>query len=166
MNVLRRDQLHAENLAEYRPDTLHLRRACRWLANVTERLETVKDGTPEHQRLIAMYTELVAALEASRTSHAPNSLDEASDDELIRVTTNILKHLLDQQDQQRHSVQFITAAVADNATAIHDTCEAPAAFTSAPVPTSTPAPRVPLLHARAVHRPRARRLSGLALQRP
>ena len=72
-NIARRDQLHAENIAEYQPDTLHLRRACRWLANITERLENIKDGTPEHQRLVAMWTELTATLEASRQARAAHT---------------------------------------------------------------------------------------------
>jgi hypothetical protein len=67
VNLARRDELHNENIAEYKPQTLHLRRACRWLANITERLEHVKDGTPEHQRLVDMWTHLTATLEASRT---------------------------------------------------------------------------------------------------
>jgi hypothetical protein len=78
VNVLRRDQLHAENIAEYQPDTLHLRWACRWLANVTERLESVRDGTPEHQRLVEMWRSLTTTLEEARTStRSPRSTLDA-----------------------------------------------------------------------------------------
>ena len=99
VNVLRRDQLHAENLAEYRPDTLHLRRACRWLANITERLENVKDGTPEHQRLVAMYTELVTTLEAARAAQPlrePTNYDQLTIEELADFSPHT---------QQRHVAQ-------------------------------------------------------------
>lgn len=58
INKLRREVLLDEIVAEYRPRTLELRDACRFLANVKERLETTKDGTPEHQRLMAMWSEL------------------------------------------------------------------------------------------------------------
>jgi hypothetical protein len=103
-NVARREQLHAENLAEYQPTTLQGRRACRWLANIDERLETTREGTPEHQRLIAMWTELTATLEASRSSretHESTNLESLTNDQLIEKATAILRRLLDLRDATR-----------------------------------------------------------------
>lgn len=78
INVLRRDQLYMEAVEEYRPITLELRDACRYIANVKERLETVRDGTPEHQRLMAMWTELSTLLRTARAvtpAQAATSVD-------------------------------------------------------------------------------------------
>lgn len=144
VNVLRRDQLLAENIAEYRPDTLHLRRACRWLANITERLESVKDGTPEHQRLVAMWTELTATLEASRTTRQPANIDSLTHDQLIERTTTMLRHLLEMRDnEQRWAEMSATYAHPDGADgspspvgdpAQHDVPVVSAAVTPAPEP--------------------------------
>jgi hypothetical protein len=74
VNVLRRDQLHAENIAEYKPDTLQLSRACRRLANIDERLENAKEGTTEYQRLFSASNELTAILvEASRSARGASA---------------------------------------------------------------------------------------------
>ena len=113
ISVSRRKALFAENVAEYKPDTLLLRRVCRKVANIEERLESVKEGTPEHQRLIAMSSELTAILEASRAREiraTDTDLAALTDDQLIERTTTILRSLLDARDEQRKSEAFLAAA--------------------------------------------------------
>src|SRR5262245_64913198 len=51
VNLLRRDQLLAKLTAEYNPNTQRLRSMCEQYAGVLEQLETMKPGSPEHQRL-------------------------------------------------------------------------------------------------------------------
>jgi hypothetical protein len=93
-NVARREQLYAENVAEYKPDTLQLRDACRWLANVRERLDTIREGTAEHDRLLANWTKLTATLEASRQareSHRMTNLEQLSPDEIVAKAERMLE---------------------------------------------------------------------------
>lgn len=54
VNVARVDQLNAMLLAEHRPTTLDGKTLCRHQAATWERLEHVKPGTPEWQRLTAV----------------------------------------------------------------------------------------------------------------
>jgi hypothetical protein len=110
-NVLRRDQLHAEIVAEYKPDTWYLRRACRWLANIDERLETVKDGTPEHTRLIGRWTELTSTLEASRSRQAPSiNLEDLDPDEVVAHAERVLEMARLARDAQRTSDAYLAQA--------------------------------------------------------
>lgn len=95
----RRDQLLAEIIAEYKPSTLELRDACRFLANVKERLEHVKDGVPEHQRLMGMWTVLSTQLRTASSAPPVFPVTDAvtgaaSGDELIARTTALLRTLL------------------------------------------------------------------------
>ena len=136
-NVLHRDQLYAENLAEYKPDSLRLRRACRYLANVDERLEHVKDGSPEHVRLLDKWASLTEILDASlstRTSVADTDLASATTNELIERSTAIARHLIALSDQEQKSEAHIAAATAEHAT------NPAGPSVQAPVPTSEPAP--------------------------
>jgi hypothetical protein len=135
VNVLRRDALFAEIVTEYRPSTLELRDACRYLANIKERLETTKDGTPEHQRLMTMWSELSVRLRASeRASEAiGDDLIDATDDQIIEKLLALLHPLLDAQDERRRSEASITQAGLSVQPSAEPTGEAP-------VPTSEPAP--------------------------
>ena len=79
------------------PGTLALRRACRKLAAIEERLESTKEGTPEHQRLVQRSIELTNMLQASRSSRSAEIdaiTDDMSDAELIARAIAILRELL------------------------------------------------------------------------
>jgi hypothetical protein len=93
---------HLEKLvAEYRPSTTMVYATCEMLAGILERVETVKPGSPEHQRLVQSQSQLFATLEASQSSEPRTSapdLATLSDDDLIARTTALLHHLLDARD--------------------------------------------------------------------
>ena len=118
VNVTRRDQLYAEIVAEYRPHSLELRDACRYLANVKERLETTKDGAPEHQRLMAMWSDLSAQLRtANRETSTTENFDNLTEDQLIESTEKLLERMRESRDFKRQSAEpvrnVVTAAVDD-----------------------------------------------------
>ena len=139
-SVTRREQLHAENIAEYQPNTLQLRRACRWLANISERLEGVKDGTPEHQRLIAMWTELTATLEASRTARAvvPTDYSTMTKDQLVGRTEDLLARLKAHRDYAPPSTS--DAPTASPFEVFQREAAAPAPVEASPPAAPTPEP--------------------------
>ncbi len=86
INPQRVDRLYEEALAEYNPATLELKDACRYLAEVKERLDSVRRGAPEHQRLMAMWTDLSTQLRQARgtTPRASDaSYDALSDEQLV-----------------------------------------------------------------------------------
>lgn len=93
-------QLTERYLSDYKPATQHLKTTCEQLAVVTERLEKVKPGSVEHQRLFAMWQQLVDRLESSRAAQPAQAtdLDTLSDDQLIERTAKILRSLLERRD--------------------------------------------------------------------
>ena len=113
VNVVRRDQLLAELLAEYQPQTVGARATCEQYAATLERLETTKPGSPEWQRMIVGARDLSASLDEFR-NRAPRipdpDLADATDDQLIERTTTILRSLLDARDEQRKGEAHIAAA--------------------------------------------------------
>jgi hypothetical protein len=74
VNVLRRHQLLDQLIADYRPSTTLQRSSCEMLAGILEQLETMKPGSPVHQRLVQLSQLLGAALEESRASSRVASL--------------------------------------------------------------------------------------------
>jgi hypothetical protein len=63
-------ELAAKLKADFKPTTQSLITTCEQLATVTERLEKVKPGSVEHQRLFAMWQNLTDRLETSRPEPA------------------------------------------------------------------------------------------------
>jgi hypothetical protein len=83
VNVLRRDALLAELVAEYQPRTVGTRATCEQYAATLERLETTKPGSTEWQRLITVAQTLGSALDESRSSRvAPVPTSALSLDEV------------------------------------------------------------------------------------
>jgi hypothetical protein len=106
VDAKKRDSLLAENLAEYQPDSLRLRRACRKLAAIEERLESTKEGTPEFARLVEHSAALHATLEASRPARLASLgiaaiTDETTTEDLIARCTSILRALLSSAGEHR-----------------------------------------------------------------
>src|SRR4029079_15329042 len=82
-NRLRRDELAAEFVADYRPETPRLRAMCAQFAAIVEQLEVLKPGSTEHQRLVVLSQTLGDALEASRRPPCTlDALDDLSPSEL------------------------------------------------------------------------------------
>jgi hypothetical protein len=118
VNVLRRQQLLEKLVVDYRPSTTLLQASCEQLAGILEQLETMKPGTPEHQRLVQLSQLLGATLEESRSSRVaptPTDLSALNEEQLIERTTAILRHLLVLRDAK------LDAAPVNNA---HDYVEA------------------------------------------
>jgi hypothetical protein len=99
VNKLRRDQLHDEIVTEYQPQTLELRDACRFLANVKERLETTRDGTPEHQRLMTLWAELSIQLRAAKPAVTAPSI-EVDIEDLDAMEARIGQYIADIREQR------------------------------------------------------------------
>jgi hypothetical protein len=68
VNVLRRDALLKKLVADYQPQTTLTHASCEHLAGILEQLETMKPGSPDHQRLVQLSQTLGASLEESRRS--------------------------------------------------------------------------------------------------
>jgi hypothetical protein len=103
VNKLRVEQLLAEAVAEYSPDTLELRDACRYLAATKERLEAERLGSPEHQRLMKDWADLNARLREARDAGAAvasHDLASATTDQLVAHTSKLLRRLLEVRDNE------------------------------------------------------------------
>ncbi len=76
INVLRRDALLAELVAEFTPVTILERSNCAHLAATLEQLDSMKPGSTEWQRLVTVAQTLGAALhnERSREPRTPAQL--------------------------------------------------------------------------------------------
>lgn len=98
-NRLRVDQLRDQLTAEYSPTSMQIRSAVDALAVVLERLESVKAGTPEHQRLVDVQARLFATLNDSLSAGKESGTFSAlSDDELIERTAALLEMLIAKRD--------------------------------------------------------------------
>jgi hypothetical protein len=97
VNVLRRDALLAELVAEYQPRTVGTRSTCEQYAATLERLETSKPGSTEWQRLITIAQTLGAALDESQTraTRTPSNLlgIDAMPSSALRLTQSLLSRL-------------------------------------------------------------------------
>jgi hypothetical protein len=82
VNKLRRDQLLAELVADYQPNTTLLRATCEHLAGTLEQLETMRSGSPDWGRLIDKAQTLGAALHEARAT-APSTNDPPLDDDAL-----------------------------------------------------------------------------------
>jgi hypothetical protein len=104
INRLRKQQLLDQLIAEYQPRTTMLHASCEHLAGILEQLETMKPGSPDHQRLVQLSQLLGASLEESRTSSRVDpplrEFSQATDDQMIDETTKILHHLLTLRDSK------------------------------------------------------------------
>ena len=102
VNILRRDQLLAKFVHDYRPDTQRLQSMCEQYAGVIEQLETLKPGSQEHKRLVELSQMLGTALEDSRSTtqvvHEATEMDHLSVDQLIEKTAEIARDLLALRD--------------------------------------------------------------------
>ena len=102
-NKARVKELLDEFIREYQPSTQRLRSMCEQFAAVTEQLENgPKLGSLERGRLSEESQRLGAALEASRSSRAPqdNAVDAMNTDQLIAETSEILRELLLTKDAE------------------------------------------------------------------
>ena len=106
VNVLRRDALLAELVAEYQPNTTMLRLTCAHLAGTLEQLEVMKPGSPEWQRLVTVAQTLGAALNDARPHEPrlPTDYGAMSEDELIERLEAMLKGCYERRDFKRNIV--------------------------------------------------------------
>ena len=71
------EQLAAKIKSDFKPATQSLITTCEQLATVTERLEKVKPGSVEHQRLFQMWQNLTDRLESTKPEPAASSSGRA-----------------------------------------------------------------------------------------
>lgn len=87
VSLVRRDEILAQIVDEYKPRTAILKLRCLHLATAYAQLESTTAGTPAFQRLIADSQKLVAELDATRktddASPAPPPIESLSNEELI-----------------------------------------------------------------------------------
>jgi hypothetical protein len=139
VNKLRVEVLNDTFVREYNPTTQRLRSMCEQLAAVTEQLETMKPGSPDHQRLVQLSVLLGETLEASRRPlpDGPGGVDDMNVDQLLDVTAGILDQLLAMRDadgkrEDASPSPFDSSPIVD--------LPAPAVHVDAEQPTTEPAP--------------------------
>lgn len=104
VNVLRRDALLAELVAEFRPGNILERSACEHLSAVLEQLDSMRPGTTEWQRLVTTAQTLGTALRSTQPE-ARTSTDYSahSEDELIVKLETLLDEARAMRDFKRDS---------------------------------------------------------------
>ncbi len=103
VNMLRRDALKAEIVAEFRPSNVLERSTCEHLAATLERLENTRAGTPEYQRLVQLSQQLGESLSATR-AEAPRIATDyhaMTDGQLISCVEDLLKDLYTRRNDTR-----------------------------------------------------------------
>jgi len=94
VNKARRDQLRASFLQDYRPSTTLDRVRCQELADLTERLSTIKKGSSEYARVVATMASLDVALRESRAMQQQQQsappIESLSNDALISRLETLL----------------------------------------------------------------------------
>jgi len=92
VNKTRRDQLRARFIQDYRPLSTIDEIRCRELADVSERLEVLKKGSPEYQRLVTTMASLDEALRASLATQkqAATPVSELSQEQLVSRLESLL----------------------------------------------------------------------------
>jgi hypothetical protein len=145
VNKLRCQQILEKLVADYQPRTTMLHATCVHLSGILEQLETMKPGTPEHQRLVQLSQLLAARLEESRPPRTET--DDTGDltvDQLVEKTTGMLRQLLEMRDAENAvkvpgvaGVDHIGSTVADRLEHVEG---APGLAGLTPEPTAAPAP--------------------------
>jgi hypothetical protein len=102
VNVLRRDALLAELVADYQPNTTMLRSTCAHLAGTLEQLEVMKPGSPDWQRLVQTAQTLGAALHDARPTppRTATNYDSLTEDQLIERLEVMLKSCYERRDSK------------------------------------------------------------------
>ncbi len=115
VNVLRRDALLAELVAEFTPGTILERSNCAHLAATLEQLEVMKPGSTEWQRLVTVAQTLGATLhdERSREPRTPTTFDGMSASELADRAEQVATRLREIADREAESATVVAKAVAD-----------------------------------------------------
>jgi hypothetical protein len=93
VNVAKRDQLRARFKQDYRPSTTLDEVRCQELADLTERLSTIKKGSSEYARVVATMASLDVALRESRAmqqQQQPSSIADLSHEALIARLETLL----------------------------------------------------------------------------
>ena len=90
VNVAKRDQLRARFIQDYRPSTTIDEIRCRELADITERLSTLKKGSSEYVRLVQTMASLDEALRSARSIQQPPDFATLSNEELIARLETLL----------------------------------------------------------------------------
>jgi len=85
VNKLRRQQILEQLLADYHPTTTLGHSSCDMLAGILEQLESMKPGSPDHQRLVQLSQLLGTSLEESRPAR------ETKDAETIIIRRIIVR---------------------------------------------------------------------------
>jgi hypothetical protein len=114
INVARVDQLNAQLVAEYRPQTMVARTTCRHLAGTWERLEHNKPGSPEWQRLTAVSQAQSQSLRdmcaETRQGNATLDLSHRSFADLAELAASIAEHFFALAIAERQGREEVAAA--------------------------------------------------------
>ena len=113
VNVLRRDALLAELVAEFTPTTILERSNCAHLATTLEQLEVMKPGSTEWQRLVTVAQTLGLHDARSREPRAPSTFDAMSAGELADRAEQVARRLREIADREAESAAVVAKAVAD-----------------------------------------------------
>jgi hypothetical protein len=90
VNTAKRDQLRASFIRDYRPSSTMDRVRCQELADLTERLSTLKKGSAEYARVVATMTALDEALRSAKSIQPPPDVASLSTDDLITRLETLL----------------------------------------------------------------------------
>jgi hypothetical protein len=143
VNVLRREALLAELVAQFRPVDILARSACEHLSAVLEQLDSMRPGTTEWQRLVTTAQTLGTALRSAQPeARTPADYSAHSKDELIAKLETLLNAAREARDYER------SAPLGDSADGgvyidVPEPGDAADSVPSAPPVETPPAPEVP-----------------------
>jgi hypothetical protein len=148
VNVLRRDALLADLLAQFPPTNILERSTCEHLAGTLEQLEVMKPGSPDWQRLVQTAQTLSGSLEESRSARVagtpPDDYENATDDQIIERLEALLTYAHETRDLRHHVERAVAAEKAQpvlqaegvtKPTSANDVPTASSAVVPAPEPT-------------------------------
>lgn len=108
INKLHVEVLEAELVADYRPTSMILRSTCQHLAGTLERLEVVRAGSAEWQRLVQIAQMLAQTLADARLTR--NSDQEPLTPATMREKLSLLSRLLDNVEARQGDAPAATLA--------------------------------------------------------